>query len=484
MEPQLKLTRDEDTLRRLLLDVAEYVKLEDGKSEPSQLRYTGGWVRDKLLKKDSHDIDVAINDTTGYEFALRLEAYLKVPGNWEKYEDHTDTATDVDKTRLLRGLHKIQANPDKSKHLETCTIRIFGLDIDLVNLRKEVYDESSRTPQMAFADGPEEDAFRRDATINAMFYNLQTEAVEDLTGLGHDDMRSKIIRTPLKPYKTFQDDPLRILRLIRFASRLDYSLHPEAKDAMKDSDIKEALRKKISRERVGVEFEKMMKGMSSLGLTGPSETDLRTGPAPYTALSLIDEVGLYNDIFCVPPPAANEKSTPSTLFARKSSFVADPSNWSFSFDTLKALLCSESKTKSILTPAEDEHYLAWTLSCFTPFADAPDPESPKGGGKLPLPIAATVAREGVKAPNRVNDLVAAAVTNASDILAVKDTFIAKHRKSGGVMATEDPAERDTLGNAIRRWKETWRLQAVYAYLLDAHKAASSGRSKWREVGGI
>lgn len=266
MTPQLRLTRDEDTLRRLLIDVAEYIQVEDGKSEPSQLRFTGGWVRDKLLKKDSHDIDVAINDTTGYEFALRLEAYLKILGNWEKYEDINATTTDVDKTRLLRGLHKIQANPDKSKHLETCTIRVFGLDIDLVNLRKEVYDDFSRTPQMAFADGPEEDAFRRDATINAMFYNLQTEAVEDLTGRGHDDMQSKIIRTPLKPYKTFEDDPLRILRLIRFSSRLGYSLDPEAKDAMRDSTIKDALRKKISRERVGVEFEKMMKGMSALGL--------------------------------------------------------------------------------------------------------------------------------------------------------------------------------------------------------------------------
>jgi len=264
---RLQLTGIESTLRTLLLDVASYIKPH----APSELRFTGGWVRDKLLGVGSHDIDVAINDMTGYQFGLKMKEYLEQPGNSEKYGLDGVATTDESskakgKTVVVAGLHKIEANPEKSKHLETVTTKIFGLDIDLVNLRKETYTEDSRNPQMEFGT-PEEDALRRDATINAMFYNLQTETVEDLTSHGHDDMRNKVIRTPLEPYQTFKDDPLRVLRLIRFASRLDYTIDESAKKAMADQNIKEALKAKISRERVGVEFEKMLRGKQATVLS-------------------------------------------------------------------------------------------------------------------------------------------------------------------------------------------------------------------------
>jgi len=261
---KLELTELESILRQLLLDVAHYINPES----PSELRFTGGWVRDKLLGVGSHDIDVAINDMTGYQFGLKMKDYLEVPGNSDKYgldgvattDANAKSQTAQNKTVVVSGLHKIEANPEKSKHLETVTTRIFGLDIDLVNLRKETYTEDSRNPQMEFGT-PEEDALRRDATINAMFYNLQTEVVEDFTGRGHDDMRERIIRTPLEPYQTFKDDPLRVLRLIRFASRLAYKIEEDARKAMSEASIQEALKVKISRERVGVELEKMLKGM-------------------------------------------------------------------------------------------------------------------------------------------------------------------------------------------------------------------------------
>merc|ERR1712072_514357 len=85
---KVELTEVEETLRRLLLDVAKYidsdpsnhgssqVKLpEELASQPITLRFTGGWVRDKLLGVESHDIDVAINKMTGYQFGLRLKEY-------------------------------------------------------------------------------------------------------------------------------------------------------------------------------------------------------------------------------------------------------------------------------------------------------------------------------------------------------------------------------------------------------------------------
>ena len=70
--------------------------------------------------------------------------------------------------------------------------------IDLVNLRNETYSEESRVPEITIGT-PSEDAYRRDLTINSMFYNINDEKVEDFTGQGLDDLRQGIIRTPLEP---------------------------------------------------------------------------------------------------------------------------------------------------------------------------------------------------------------------------------------------------------------------------------------------
>lgn len=285
-KPWIELNEVETRLKRLLLDVAQYIDSSRPPREPSSrdvaadavssstvLRFTGGWVRDKLLGVESHDIDVSINNMTGLQFGLKMKTYLDIAGNTDKYgikdgasrpstvDDHTTPkiSLDSDEIKVLGGLHKIEANPEKSKHLETVTTKVFGLDIDLVNLRTETYSETSRNPQMAFGT-PEEDSVRRDATVNALFYNLNTSSVEDFTGLGLCDMRSKIIRTPLEPRQTFMDDPLRILRLIRFASRLGYSIEPTTEKAMDDQAIRIAFAAKISRERVGTEFDKMLRG--------------------------------------------------------------------------------------------------------------------------------------------------------------------------------------------------------------------------------
>lgn len=266
--PTIHLTPLESTLRTLLLDVATYIQqkgiTEEGsdvkKFPETVLRFTGGWVRDKLLGVDSHDIDVGISSMTGYQFGMALKDYLDDPENLEKYKKSLPSEEMSD---AIVSLHKIDANPEKSKHLETVTTKIFGLDIDLVNLRKETYSEDSRNPQMEFGTA-EEDALRRDATINALFYNLNESRLEDLTKRGLDDMKKHIIRTPLEPYQTFKDDPLRVLRLIRFASRLGYQIDRETESAMQNEDISVALKLKISKERVLTELEKMLHGKSNI----------------------------------------------------------------------------------------------------------------------------------------------------------------------------------------------------------------------------
>lgn len=111
-----------------------------------------------------------------------------------------------------------------------------SLWVDLVNLRKEEYAEDSRIPVMEFGT-PEEDALRRDLTINALFYNINEDKVEDFTKMGIEDLKNGFIRTPLEPYTTFKDDPLRILRVFRFASRYSFKCDPEIIECVKNPEI-------------------------------------------------------------------------------------------------------------------------------------------------------------------------------------------------------------------------------------------------------
>ncbi|KAL1587396.1 hypothetical protein WHR41_03917 [Cladosporium halotolerans] len=452
----LELTGIESTLRRLLLDVASYIDQlppqvgdeqvalpDELAKQPIILRFTGGWVRDKLLGVPSHDIDVAINKMTGLQFGMRLKEYLEIPGNPEKYglegvattEKQSAKAGTTDKSKTVGGLHKIEANPEKSKHLETVTTKILGLDIDLVNLRKETYTDESRNPQMEFGT-PEEDALRRDATVNALFYNVNTQEIEDFTNRGFDDMANAIIRTPLEPYQTFKDDPLRVLRLIRFASRLDYTIDSAALKAMGDPDINDALRKKISRERVGVELEKALRG-----------------PDPHEAMRLVFDLGLYFTIF----------SDPSVDDAKH--YRPDIEGTLALIDEVKTLLGSGSDLSEILVRDDDERYLTWILSAVVPYRDAPQPAS-EPGRKAPPPIPTGVIREGIKAMNKVCDIITSSVRNLDEITKFVNGIEVQKRRIRQAPEGEDLTARDTLGMAIRRWGPTWRSQVMYALLVE------------------
>lgn len=248
MEKQIVLSEEEVQLRALLLDVSNHVGQKPPKYPRPQLRFTGGWVRDRLLGLNSKDIDIGIDSMTGYQFGSKINEYLELPEAKAKYANS-------DSLKLA----KIEANPEKSKHLETVATKILGFEIDLVHLRKEKYTDQTRNPQVE-PGTPEEDALRRDATINALFYNLDTSVVEDFTGRGLEDMKRKIIKTPLDPCQTFMDDPLRVLRAIRFASRLGWQIDEGDERAMSDITIQKAFYQKISRERVGIELDKMLHG--------------------------------------------------------------------------------------------------------------------------------------------------------------------------------------------------------------------------------
>ena len=107
---------------------------------------------------------------------------------------------------------------------------------------------------------PEEDAYRRDLTINALFYNINQNTIEDWTKMGIEDLKKGIIRTPLDPLQTFNDDPLRVLRTIRFATRFGFKMVEEVESAARDSSILDAMKAKVSNERIGKEIDLMLAG--------------------------------------------------------------------------------------------------------------------------------------------------------------------------------------------------------------------------------
>lgn len=445
----IQLTPKEQQLRHLLLDVAKAIDDAGQASEPIVLRWAGGWVRDKLLNIQSHDIDVAINAMTGVPFAQAMCDYCEGP---EAMAKHNIGPADIG------NLHNVARNPEKSKHLETAMVKMFGLDLDFVNLRKETYTEDSRNPQMEFGTA-EEDARRRDATVNALFYNLHDDCVEDFTG-GLTDMDAKIIRTPLEPFQTFMDDPLRVLRLVRFASRLQFTIDENTRKFMADPKVLEALRVKISRERVGVELEKMLKGCIHINkFRYAAYTNTQVGAHPYQALEFIDNLHLFHAIFTDP----TQENLP----------VPDVSRLSVTYTCLDELLEDQSSTSvaSRLITSGDAPYLAWNLAALSPWMMVEDPPNPRKKPSSP-PLVATISREGFKAPNRLSDIVSAAHRHREEIMELKNAVCA------GKPIVQ---ERDRFGMAIRKWDSpagTWRLQILNALLVEALETLP----EWRRDG--
>ncbi|EIW69458.1 hypothetical protein TREMEDRAFT_68702 [Tremella mesenterica DSM 1558] len=226
---------------------------------PVECRIAGGWVRDKLLALPSSDLDIALTISSGYTFAIEFASYLTSHGV------------------AIGSVGRVAANPEQSKHLETGTTRILGMECDFVGLRNETYSDS-RIPQIE-PGTPTQDAFRRDLTINALFYNVHSRKVEDFTGEGLPDLASRIARTPLPPLQTFRDDPLRVLRCIRFASRFSLAIDDQVTEAMQNPEVKAELQSKVSKERVGIEVTKMLKH------------------DPLRAIELIHQLDLHQTIF-------------------------------------------------------------------------------------------------------------------------------------------------------------------------------------------
>lgn len=236
----------------------------------STVRIAGGWVRDRLLGVHSKDIDLTIDNMSGIKFGEMCEKVAASNTEWSKNIGEAN--------RNVKDDPRIQA-------LGTTYIQMYGILVDLVNLRKEDYTEKhqegkGRAPVISFGN-PKDDAERRDLTINSIFYNINTGQVEDFTGrglsdLGFNEHGQKVggitLRTPLDPKTTFLDDAVRVLRVLRFYSRYQGSvLAPEILAAFQDPQVVDSLmrdyknlkmtNKSVTNEMLGIEMMKIMNGM-------------------------------------------------------------------------------------------------------------------------------------------------------------------------------------------------------------------------------
>lgn len=186
----------------------------------------GGYVRDLFLHRKSTDIDVVV---VGSGISL-AEAVAK---------------------KLGKGAHL-----SVFKTYGTAQVKRGDLELEFVGARRESYTRDSRNPIVE--DGTlQEDQDRRDFTINAMAICLNSarygELLDPFDGIG--DLERCIIRTPLNPDITFSDDPLRMMRAIRFATQLGFNLHPDTFDAIRRNASRLEI---ITRERIAEELNKIM----------------------------------------------------------------------------------------------------------------------------------------------------------------------------------------------------------------------------------
>lgn len=221
----------------------------------------GGYVRDLLLgRKSPTDIDF-VTESSGIELAQAVAKSI-----------NPETKVSIFKT------------------YGTAMFRYENLELEFVGARKESYSADSRNPQVEQGT-LEDDQKRRDFTVNAMAISLNKDNFGELIDPfnGMEDMEQKILRTPLEPAQTYSDDPLRMMRAIRFASTLGFSIEQKSLEAIE----KEAKRIEIiTVERIMVEFNKiMLSEKPSVGLEIMKKTGLLDIVLPeLTALEGIEEV--------------------------------------------------------------------------------------------------------------------------------------------------------------------------------------------------
>lgn len=208
----------------------------------------GGWVRDLFLHRDSKDIDVVVVRRPG---SLQLSEFSESSEFSNRRSGLGITLAEAVDKRLGKGAHL-----SVFKTFGTAQVKKGDTELEFVGARRESYRHDSRNPIVE--DGTlEEDQNRRDFTINAMAICLNKERYGELLDPfnGLYDLEDCIIQTPLDPDITFSDDPLRMMRAIRFATQLGFNLTGECFDAVVRNRERINI---ITRERIADELNKIM----------------------------------------------------------------------------------------------------------------------------------------------------------------------------------------------------------------------------------
>lgn len=207
----------------------------------------GGYIRDLILGVGKKDIDILIvGDGTG--FAVELGKKL--------------------------GIHEVMVYGN----FRTANFKYDEYDLEFVGARKESYNKESRNPDVVPSTF-EDDISRRDFTINAIAVSINSDNFGEISDIydGINDIINGIVRTPLEPDITFDDDPLRIMRAVRFASRFNFAFDPGVSDGIKRNAHRLEI---VSQERITEEFMKIM-----------------ATPQPGIGLRLMYETGVMSVVF-------------------------------------------------------------------------------------------------------------------------------------------------------------------------------------------
>lgn len=376
----------------------------------------------------------------------------------------------------IRGFHQIDRNPGKGKHLDTTSAQIFGLDIDLVQLRNESTIHGHQSEQregenwskddpsvssIVFDSAPEEDACRRDATVNAIFYNLETQQVEDYTKTGLKDIQARVLRTPLDAYMTFRDDPLRILRLIRLACTLNFKIsdgREKTEQAMMDPGMQSALSTRTSRERIGAELKKILNSSN-----------------PERGLYQISELQLYPTVFLDFQDQDEEDIWEvSDQLKTLHSDGADcgdrwPEKWSYAYGTLVDELNGKGNGHQIadLVKSED-HEMVWQMAVWSPLTQLRIRSDSKIDGTI-----VKAATKAINATSKKSKLLADSFKNMDNIRSTVEIV----KDAAASNENELSPQRSTIGMAIRTWGITWKLQVLYSLLAEVAAAGTPESEK-------
>ncbi|MBB1242794.1 CCA tRNA nucleotidyltransferase [Streptomyces durbertensis] len=219
------------------------------------LALVGGSVRDALLGRLGNDLDFTTD--------ARPQDVLRLVRPW------ADAVWEVGIAFGTVGCQKA-AGPDGPSY-----------QIEITTYRSELYDRTSRKPEVSFGDSIEEDLVRRDFTVNAMAVALPEKTFVDPHG-GLEDLARRVLRTPGTPQESFSDDPLRMMRAARFAAQLDFTVDDAVVEAMTAMAERIDI---VSAERVRDEFNKLVlsarprKGLRILVDTGLAERVVPEIPA-------------------------------------------------------------------------------------------------------------------------------------------------------------------------------------------------------------